>query len=95
VGDLFAADAVWSGYGRAPARGREAISAYYLEFLDRITPTIRAASVVADGEMCVVEIEHLDPATGQFLPGPVDHFTVDGQGLISRFVVYAAPEQFA
>jgi len=85
---LFAEDANFLGPNRQEFSGRAAIGAFYDTFLPTITPKIRIASYVEDGDDCVYELESLDAETGTYRLAAIDHATLDSEGKVSRFTVW-------
>jgi hypothetical protein len=83
--------------------GRPNIQAFYAEFLHRITPVVRAASITEDAtrHVCVMELEsqmRREPdgtwktdTTAPFTPSAIDRFTINDQGKIQHMIVYTAP----
>ena len=90
VVDLYAEDSVWQGQLDTEQRGLPAITALYQRLMER-HPSVRIATSVAEGNMCVIEMERVDPETGETSPGSLDHFTVDDEGKITRMAAYQGP----
>jgi hypothetical protein len=91
VGGLFAHDAVYMGPDGKTRRGSRDIGAFYSRFLPKLKPQLRASKFFAQGNECMMELENKSTRTGEFTPTAVDHFTIDGSGKISRFIVYLRP----
>jgi ketosteroid isomerase-like protein len=86
--DLFADDAVFYAPGQRLLHGADEIGAFYLDFLPTITPTIRIATYVEQGDDCVYELEARISGDTEFRLGAIDHATVNADGRIARFAVY-------
>jgi ketosteroid isomerase-like protein len=88
LASLFAEDAVFLAPKGRELRGREQISSFYEDFLPSIKSRLRLASFVEQGDMCVYELDaQINEETEYFLSA-IDHATLDGDGLVKRFVVY-------
>jgi ketosteroid isomerase-like protein len=87
---LFAEDAVFLVVTGEVCEGREAIGAYFDGHLAATEPTLRARTIAADGDVAVMELELLVDGSRWHLAA-ADHFTVDGQGLITRLAVFGRP----
>jgi ketosteroid isomerase-like protein len=85
---LFAEDAEFLTPDGRVIRGRDQIAAFYGNFLPTITPTIRLASFVEQGDVCVYELEARIEDETEFRLGAIDHATLDADGLVVRFAVY-------
>jgi hypothetical protein len=88
LGSLFAEDAVFLGPGGREFHGRAEIAAFYESFLPTLTPTIRLATFVEQGDVCVYELEARINDDKEFKLGAIDHATLDADGLVTRFAVY-------
>ncbi|MBW8825532.1 MAG: nuclear transport factor 2 family protein [Acidobacteria bacterium] len=86
--DLFAEDALFLAPNRQEFRGRPAIGAFYEDFLGTITPTIRIASYVEQGNDCVYELEAVTKGETEYRLGAIDHATLDADGKVVRFTVW-------
>ena len=91
---LFADDAVFLAPDGREIRGRDQIGAFYEKFLPTLTPTLRLASFVEQGDICVYELEARIRDDADFQLGAIDHATLDADGLVARFAVYTkGPDQ--
>jgi hypothetical protein len=88
LGELFAEDALFLAPGEQEFRGREEIVAFYLRFLGEITPTIRIASYVEQGNECVYELEATTKDWTDYRLSAIDHATLDEAGKVFRFTVF-------
>jgi hypothetical protein len=88
LGSLFATDALFLGPNRQVFHGRDEIGAFYQRFLSEITPTIRIASYVEQGDDCVYELEAKTRGESEFRLGAIDHATLDREGKVIRFTVW-------
>jgi ketosteroid isomerase-like protein len=88
LGKLFAEDAVFIGPGGRQFQGREEIATFYQTFLPTITPTLRMASFVEQGNTCVYELEARIKDDTDFKLSAIDHATLNVEGLVARFAVY-------
>jgi uncharacterized protein (TIGR02246 family) len=86
--ELFAEDAVFYAPGNRVLHGRDAIGAFYEEFLPSIKPDIRIAAYVEQGDDCVYELEARVAGDDDYRLGAIDHATLDVEGRITRFAVY-------
>jgi SnoaL-like domain len=95
IGDLFAEDAEFLAPTGDTLRGRKTIQAFYAAGLRKISPDeVWVHSSVAEGDRCVIEIAARladDPPDKTHIV--VDHFTVDGAGLVARMAVYLRPDE--
>ncbi|MEJ0045286.1 MAG: nuclear transport factor 2 family protein [Rhodospirillales bacterium] len=103
VGTLWAEDAVFYNPLGTVIQGRQNIQTFYANFLQRITPVVRAASVTEDasGRACVMELEskmRREPdgtwktdAKAPFSLSAIDRFTINDRGMIQHMIVYTAP----
>jgi uncharacterized protein (TIGR00369 family) len=95
VADLFAADAVFLAPDGSTIRGRDAIRSFYASALELIRPRrVWARTLVADERFAVMEIaaELSDEDAGREHV-VIDHFTVDGGGMVTRMAVYLRPDE--
>jgi hypothetical protein len=86
--ELFAVDAVFYAPGHRVLRGRDEIRDFYTSFLPTITPTIRIAQYVEQGDHCVYELEARTGDDEGYTLGAIDHATLDADGKIARFAVF-------
>jgi ketosteroid isomerase-like protein len=91
IGGLFAEDAVYMGPDGKTRYGAKAIGEFYIHFLGALKPRVKPASFIQDGHDCVMELTNQNKLTGKYSLVAIDHFTVNGQGKISRFIVYLRP----
>jgi len=93
IGSLFALDAVVLGPSGEEVAGRGAITALWAERFSQNGPEeVSAASMVTEGDTCVVELSprfsgELEPRAGMV----IDHFTVNAAGEIIRLAIYLRP----
>ena len=87
---LFAEDAVFLAATGEVFHGRDAIGTYFDGHLSSIEPTLRARTIVADGDHAVMELELLVEGSAWHLAA-ADHFTVDEDGRITRLAVFGRP----
>ena len=85
---LFAPDAVFLAPERREFHGRDAIGAFYENFLVTITPRIRIASYVEQDNHCVFELEAAISGSDEYHLGAIDHAVLDEDGLVVRFTVF-------
>lgn len=96
IGGLFANDAVYMGPDGKTRHGSKAIGEFYTQFLGALKPRVKAVSFVEAGDNCVMELANHDRRTGKYSLVAIDHFTIDKQGRIARFIVYLRPgERFS
>ena len=86
--ELFAVDAVFYAPGHRVLRGRDEIREFYTSFLPTITPTIRIAEYVEQGDHCVYELEARSGDDQEYRLGAIDHATLGTDGKIVRFAVF-------
>jgi hypothetical protein len=92
IGELFSEDALYCGPRGVVLRGRQAIGDFYARTHPTFNPTAWIVTTVTEGDSCVFEIEYrLDGAAIDDIGAVIDHFTVDDDGLVKRFVVYVRP----
>jgi len=91
VGGLFADDAVYMGPDGKTRHGSKAIGEFYKQLLGNLRPQLRAASFFEQNHDCVMELENRSKKSGKYALAAVDHFTIDPQGKISRFIVFLRP----
>ncbi len=91
IGGLFADDAVYLGPDGKTRYGSKAIGEFYTQFLGALKPQVKAASFIQDGDNCLMELANQNKLSGKYSLVAIDHFTVDGQGKIARFIVYLRP----
>ncbi|QIX53712.1 nuclear transport factor 2 family protein [Rhodococcus sp. DMU1] len=88
LSSLFADDALFLAPNGRELRGRQEIASFYEHFLPSIKSRLRLASFVEQGDMCVYELEAQINDETEYLLSAIDHATLDGDGLVTRFVVY-------
>lgn len=88
LSSLFAEDAVFLAPNGRVVRGRDQIGQFYEEFLPAIKPRLRLASLVEQDDVCVYELEAQINDENEFVLSAIDHATLNGDGLVTRFVVY-------
>ena len=93
IGSLFALDAVVLGPSGEAVAGREEITALWAEQFSKSGPEeVSAASMVAEGDSCVVELSPRFSGEREARAGMViDHFTVNAAGEIIRLAIYLRP----
>lgn len=91
VGGLFSGDAVYMGPDGKTRHGSKAVGAFYSEFLPKLKPMLMASIYMQQGNECMMELENKDSKTGEYMAAAVDHFTVNADGKISKFVVFLRP----
>ena len=74
--------------GGRELNGRQEIAAFYESFLPTLKPTLRLASFVEQGNVCVYELEARVNGESEYKLGAIDHATLDANGLVARFAVY-------
>jgi SnoaL-like domain len=87
---LFSDDAVYRGPDGKTRHGSREIDEFYMKMLTRLRPHIKPASLIQQGNECVMELENKD-STGRYVLTAIDHFTVDQNGKATHFVVYFRP----
>ena len=85
---LFADDALFLGPGGREFHSAAEIGAFYEEFLPQLTPTIRIATFVEQGDSCVYELEARTAGADDYRLSAIDHATLDADGRVRRFAVY-------
>jgi len=92
LGDFFAPEALFLPPTGETLNGREAIQAFYQQFLGNVRPSFRIGHVFGSDRECVVELEAEDrQRPGVYTLTALDHFIVDAQSLVTRLVVYLRP----
>lgn len=91
IGSLFADDAVYMGPDGKTRRGSKAIGAFYEKLMGNLKPQVRAVSYIEHGDDCLMELDNKDKKSGKWELVAIDHFTVDPQGKVSKFIVYLRP----
>ena len=91
IGKLFAADAVYMGPDGKTRHGSQEIGAFYSEFLGIYRPKVKAASYIEQGSECLMELDSKNKKSGKYVLTAIDHFTIDPEGKISKFIVYVRP----
>jgi SnoaL-like domain len=91
IGGLFADDAVYMGPDGKTRKGMKEIGEFYQNFLGPIRLQLRAASYIQEGNNCLVELENKDKKSGRYDLISIDHFIIDPQGKVSKFIVYLRP----
>ena len=91
IGGLFADDAVYMGPDGKTRYGSKEIGKFYIRFLKALKPQVKPVSFIQDSDNCVMELASHDKLTGKYSLVAIDHFTIDRQGRISRFIVYLRP----
>jgi hypothetical protein len=87
LGDLFAPDAEFLAPNNQVVHGRGQI-AFYEKFLAEITPQIRIASYMEQGNDCVFELEAALHGSDEFHLGAIDHATDGEDGDVVRMAVF-------
>jgi hypothetical protein len=90
IGGLFSDDAVYMGPGRT-RKGTKEIGEFYQKFLAPMRLQLRAVSYIQEGNDCLVELENKDKKSGRYVLISIDHFIIDSQGKVSKFIVYLRP----
>jgi ketosteroid isomerase-like protein len=93
LASLFAQDAVFFAPDGRGLRGRDQIGAFYGDFLPTIKPTLRLASFVEQGDVCVYELDARIGEDTDFQLSAIDHATLNPEGLVVRFAVYTKARQ--
>jgi ketosteroid isomerase-like protein len=93
LASLFAADAVFLAPDGRVLHGRDQIGAFYADFLPAIKPTLRLASFVEQGDVCVYELDARIREDSDFQLSAIDHATLNPEGLVVRFAVYTKVRQ--
>ena len=91
VGGLFADDAVYMGPDGKTRHGSKEIGEFYKQFLGAYKPQIRAVSFIQQDRDCIMELENKSKKSGEYVLTAIDHFTVDSQGKVAKFIVYVRP----
>lgn len=91
IGGLFADDAVYMGPDGKTRHGSKKIGDFYTQFLGNLKPRLKPVSFMRDGDNCVMELASQNKRTGKYSLLAIDHFTINRQGKISRFIVYLRP----
>jgi hypothetical protein len=102
VADLFASNAEFHAPTGVVFKGAAEIRKFYLNDAAALTKlVVRPQDFVGDERDCYFEIWTrsspnergiyvLDP-NGEFVRGAIDHFTIDDQGRVVRFVAHSSP----
>jgi ketosteroid isomerase-like protein len=93
LASLFAEDTVFFAPDGRVLHGRDQIGAFYGEFLPTIKPTLRLASFVEQGNVCVYELDARIREDSDFRLSAIDHATLNPEGLVVRFAVYTRVRQ--
>jgi hypothetical protein len=91
IGGLFADDAVYMGPDGTTRNGRKEIAEFYQKVLGAMRLQLKAASYIQEGNNCLVELENKDKRSGRYDLISIDHFIIDPQGKVSKFIVYLRP----
>jgi predicted SnoaL-like aldol condensation-catalyzing enzyme len=91
IGGLFADDAVYMGPDGTTRNGRKEIAEFYQKVLSAMRLQLKAASYIQEGDNCLVELENKDKKSGRYDLISIDHFIIDPQGKVSKFIVYLRP----
>jgi hypothetical protein len=91
IGGLFADDAVYMGPDGRTRKGTKEIGEFYQKFLAPMRLQLKAASYIKEGNNCLVELENKDKKSGRYVLISIDHFIIDSQGKVSKFIVYLRP----
>jgi predicted SnoaL-like aldol condensation-catalyzing enzyme len=91
IGSLFAADAVYMGPDGKTRHGSKAIGAFYEKLMGDLKPQVKAVSYIEHGDDCLMELDNKDKKSGKWELIAIDHFTVDPQGKVAKFIVYLRP----
>jgi SnoaL-like domain len=91
IGDLFADDAVYMGPDGTTRKGTKEIGEFYQKFLAPMRLQLKAVSYIQEGNDCLVELENKDKKSGRYVLISIDHFIIDPQGKVSKFIVYVRP----
>jgi ketosteroid isomerase-like protein len=92
IAELFADDAVFLSPIGTTITGREAIGNFFTTFQPKLNPTVWIVSTVTEGNCCVFELEaRIENAPPDAIGMAIDHFTVDDDGKVKRFVMYGRP----
>ena len=91
VGNLFATNAMYYGPDGKTRHGSQEIGDFYSEFLKALRPQLKAVSYFEQGRECLMELDNKDSQSGEYVRTAIDHFTVDPEGKISKFIVYVRP----
>jgi hypothetical protein len=95
IGDLFAEPTDYLGADGAVVHHPGEVTAAYMRLMGSTKPRrYRAVSLAAIGPSgCLVEFEVADQQSGKYVPAAIDHFEVNNQGKIVRFLPYFASSQ--
>jgi hypothetical protein len=91
VGGLFADDAIYMGPDGKTRHGSKEIGEFYKKFLNAYKPQIKAANFIQQDNDCILELENKSKKSGEYALVAIDHFTIDSQGKVAKFVVYLRP----
>ena len=91
IGGLFADDAVYMGPDGRTRKGTKEIGEFYQKFLAPMRLQLRAVSYIQEGNDCLGELENKDKKSGRYDLISIDHFIIDPQGKVSKFIVYLRP----
>ena len=91
IGGLFADDAVYMGPDGTTRKGTKEIGEFYRKVLGAMRLQLKAASYIQEGNNCLVELENKDKKSGRYDLISIDHFIIDPQGKVSKFIVYLRP----
>jgi hypothetical protein len=95
IGDLFAEPTDYLGADGATVHHPGEVTAAYMRLMGSTKPRrYRVASLAAIGPAgCLVEFEVVDQRSGEYVPAAIDHFEVNNQGKIVRFLPYFVSSQ--
>jgi SnoaL-like domain len=91
IGGLFADDAVYLGPDGRTRHGSKDIGEFYKKLMGALRPQVKAASYMPHGNDCLMELENKDQKSGRYDLIAIDHFIIDPQGKVSKFIVYLRP----
>jgi len=93
IGALYADNAVYYGPDGKTRHGRKEIADFYTTGLPKKgTLRVYATSYLQDGKDCIVELAGGYVGDKQSLAlGAIDHFTVNADGKIERFIMFISP----
>ncbi|MGH7916416.1 MAG: nuclear transport factor 2 family protein [Candidatus Binataceae bacterium] len=91
IGGLFAPDAVYMGPDGKTRHGAKNIGKFYESFLPILKPHLKAVSYTQSGNQCFMELANKSKRTGTYSLTAIDHFFINADGRIAKFIVYVRP----
>ncbi|MGH8014168.1 MAG: nuclear transport factor 2 family protein [Candidatus Binataceae bacterium] len=91
IGGLFTPAAVYMGPDGKTRHGAKAIGEFYAHLLPALKPHLKAISYTESGNQCFMELANKSKKTGTYSLTAIDHFFINADGRIAKFIVYVRP----